>query len=77
MVPADRLLEEAAEIAVTVALDKQTRGRAAREAVNRADDTSLREGVLLERRLFHALFVGRDPSEGMGAFLKKLLRPSI
>ena len=44
---------------------------AAKEAVNRAEETSLTEGMLFERRLFHALFATEDQKEGMAAFLEK------
>ena len=44
---------------------------AVKETVNRAYETTLREGVLFERRVFHALFATEDQSEGMAAFLEK------
>jgi enoyl-CoA hydratase/carnithine racemase len=44
---------------------------AAKEALNRAYETSLSEGVLFERRAFHAMFATRDQKEGMAAFLEK------
>jgi enoyl-CoA hydratase len=44
---------------------------AVKEAVNRAEETTLREGLLFERRLFHALFATEDQGEGMSAFLEK------
>jgi enoyl-CoA hydratase len=44
---------------------------AVKEAVNRAYETPLSEGLLFERRLFHALFATEDQSEGMSAFLEK------
>lgn len=50
---------------------------AACQAVNRADETSLREGVFLERRFPHGLFAGRARPEGLGALLKRPHRPSI
>ncbi|MFG6202487.1 enoyl-CoA hydratase-related protein [Nonomuraea sp. JJY05] len=71
VVPADRLLEEATQIAATIASFSKPAAVAAREAVNRADETSLREGTLFERRVFHALFAGDDQTEGMRAFLEK------
>ena len=43
----------------------------AKEAVNRAFETSLAEGVLFERRVFHALFATKDQKEGMAAFVEK------
>jgi enoyl-CoA hydratase/carnithine racemase len=44
---------------------------AAKEAVNRAYEMPLAEGLLFERRLFHALFATEDQKEGMQAFLEK------
>ena len=44
---------------------------AAKEAVNRAFESSLAEGVLFERRVFHALFATDDQKEGMAAFVAK------
>jgi enoyl-CoA hydratase len=44
---------------------------AVKEAVNRAYETPLNEGLLFERRLFHALFATEDQAEGMSAFLEK------
>ena len=43
----------------------------AKEAVNRAYETTLAEGVRFERRLFHALFATEDQKEGMAAFVEK------
>ena len=71
VVPADRLMAEAAEAAAAIASFSKPAAMVAREAVNRAEETSLREGVLFERRVFHALFAGADQSEGMGAFIEK------
>ena len=45
--------------------------RALKEAVNRSYETTLREGLLFERRLFHALFATEDQAEGMAAFAEK------
>ncbi len=42
-----------------------------KEAVNRAEETTLAEGLRFERRLFHALFGSEDQKEGMAAFLEK------
>jgi enoyl-CoA hydratase len=44
---------------------------AAKEAVNRAFETSLAEGVNFERRIFHSLFATEDQKEGMKAFVEK------
>jgi enoyl-CoA hydratase len=43
----------------------------AKEAVNRAFETSLSEGIRFERRIFHAAFATEDQKEGMGAFAEK------
>jgi enoyl-CoA hydratase len=71
VVPDDRLMEEAAEAAAAIASYGRTAVRAAREAVERALEVGLREGLLFERRTFHALFATEDQSEGMRAFLDK------
>mgnify|MGYP000916069524 CR=1 FL=1 len=44
---------------------------AAKEAVHRADEMTLAEGILFERRLFQSLFATEDQKEGMRAFLEK------
>ncbi|MCY4260755.1 MAG: enoyl-CoA hydratase-related protein [Rhodobacteraceae bacterium] len=44
---------------------------ALKEAINRAEEVSLREGLLHERRLFHSLFATNDRAEGMQAFVEK------
>ncbi|MGO4758676.1 enoyl-CoA hydratase-related protein, partial [Streptomyces sp. 2MCAF27] len=71
IVPDDQLMAEAAEVAATIASYGRTAVRAAREAVERALEVGLREGLLFERRTFHALFATEDQSEGMRAFLDK------
>ncbi|MDX3227694.1 enoyl-CoA hydratase-related protein [Streptomyces sp. ME19-01-6] len=71
IVPDDRLMEEAVEVAAAIASYGRTAVRAAREAVERALEVGLREGLLFERRTFHALFATEDQSEGMRAFLDK------
>lgn len=42
-----------------------------KESVNRAYETTLREGLLFERRVFHSLFASDDQAEGMNAFMEK------
>jgi enoyl-CoA hydratase len=71
VVPTDRLLEEALATAETIAGFSRVAVLAAKEAVNRAFETPLAEGVRFERRLFHALFATADQKEGMAAFLEK------
>jgi enoyl-CoA hydratase len=71
VVPAARLLEEALAAAATIASFSLPSVMMAKEAVNRAFESPLAEGMLFERRLFHALFATDDQKEGMAAFLEK------
>ena len=67
----DKLLEEALKLADKIAAQSRPAALAAKEAVNRAFESSLAEGVRFERRLFHALFSTEDQKEGMAAFVEK------
>ncbi|GAB3431271.1 enoyl-CoA hydratase [Actinophytocola sediminis] len=71
VVPAESLLAEAAAAAATIASYSKPVTMVAREAVERALEVGLTEGVLFERRTFHALFAADDQKEGMAAFLEK------
>ena len=71
VVPAKKLMEEARAAADKIAEKSALTAMAVKEAVNRSYETTLREGLLFERRLFHALFATEDQSEGMSAFLEK------
>src|SRR5215813_4441247 len=71
VVPAANLMEEAMKVAETIAAMSLPAVLAAKEAVNRAFETSLAEGVRFERRVFHALFSTHDQKEGMAAFVAK------
>ncbi|MEE4118141.1 MAG: enoyl-CoA hydratase [Paracoccaceae bacterium] len=71
VVPSKKLMDEAMEAAGKIAEKSQLTAMAVKESVNRAYETPLREGLLFERRLFHALFATEDQKEGMGAFLEK------
>ena len=71
VVPAKKLLEVAMEAARKIAAKSALTVMAVKEAVNRSYETPLREGLLFERRLFHALFATEDQKEGMAAFLDK------
>ena len=75
VLPAAELEAEALKTAATIAAKSQLAVMAAKEAVNRAAETTLREGILHERRLFHALFATQDQKEGMAAFVEK--RPAV
>jgi enoyl-CoA hydratase len=71
IVPAAKLLEDALAAAATIASFSLPSVMMAKEAVNRAFESPLSEGMLFERRLFHALFATDDQKEGMAAFLEK------
>jgi enoyl-CoA hydratase len=71
VVPLASLLDEAIKTAETVASMSLPSVLAAKEAVNRAFETSLAEGVRFERRVFHSLFATADQKEGMAAFIEK------
>ncbi|MCB2124602.1 MAG: enoyl-CoA hydratase [Rhodobacteraceae bacterium] len=71
VVPAVKLLPEAMGAARKIAEKSALATLAAKEAVNRSYETTLTEGILFERRLFHGLFATEDQKEGMSAFLEK------
>src|SRR5712671_1433771 len=71
VVPADKLIEEALAAAERIAEFSLPSVMMAKEAVNRAYESPLAEGMLFERRLFHALFATEDQKEGMAAFVEK------
>ena len=71
IVPYEKLAEEALGAALVIANFSQVAVMAAKESVNRAFESGLSDGVMFERRLFHALFATADQKEGMDAFLAK------
>lgn len=71
VVPAQNLMEEAMKAAVKISEKSMITVMAVKECVNRAYETTLREGILFERRVFNALFSTEDQKEGMQAFLEK------
>jgi enoyl-CoA hydratase len=71
VVPAAELLDEALKAAQTIASMSMPVAMMTKEAINRADEMGLAEGVRFERRVFHALFATADQKEGMAAFLDK------
>jgi len=71
VVPADKLLEEALSAAATIAAFSLPVVMMIKESVNRAFESSLNEGLLFERREFHAAFALADQKEGMAAFVEK------
>ncbi len=71
VVPAEKLLEEALAAGAAIAQFSLPAVMMAKEAVQRAYEVPLAEGLLFERRLFHSLFASADQKEGMSAFLEK------
>lgn len=71
VVPAEKLVDEALAAAKKIASFSQPIAMMAKEAVNRAFETTLAEGVRFERRLFHSMFATEDQKEGMAAFVEK------
>ena len=71
VVPYDKLMDEALGAALVISDFSQLAVMAAKESVNRAFESGLSDGVMFERRLFHALFATNDQKEGMDAFVNK------
>jgi enoyl-CoA hydratase len=71
VVPMDKLMDEALAAALVIADMPRLAVMAAKESVNRAFEGGLSDGVMFERRMFHALFATADQKEGMDAFLNK------
>lgn len=71
VVPAKKLIEEARSAAVKITEKSLLATMGAKDAVNRAFETTLAEGLNYERRLFQSLFATEDQKEGMGAFVEK------
>jgi enoyl-CoA hydratase len=75
VVPAADLLAEALKAAETIAAKSLPIAMMTKEAVNRAFEGALSEGLRYERRVFHAMFATEDQKEGMAAFVEK--RPPV
>jgi enoyl-CoA hydratase len=71
VVPAASLMNEAMQVAETIGSMSLPAVLSAKEAVNRAFESPLTEGLRFERRIFHALFATEDQKEGMAAFIAK------
>jgi enoyl-CoA hydratase len=71
VVPAASLMDETMKLAAAIASLSLPSVLAAKEAVNRAFETPLSEGLRFERRIFHGLFATQDQKEGMAAFIAK------
>jgi len=71
VLPADKLMEEAKAAAKKIASQSQPIAMMTKETVNAAYETTLRQGITFERRLFHSMFATGDQKEGMAAFVEK------
>ena len=71
VVPLKRLAEVSLSIAIKIAEKSQISVKAVKESVNRSYETTLSEGLLFERRVFHSMFATEDQKEGMTAFIEK------
>jgi len=71
VVPVDKLMEETLGAALMICEFSQLAVMAAKESVNRSFESGLSDGVMFERRMFHALFATADQKEGMDAFVNK------
>jgi enoyl-CoA hydratase len=71
IVPAVELLDTALKVAAQIADYSQPAALMVKESINRAEETTLSEGIRFERRLFHAAFATEDQKEGMSAFVAK------
>lgn len=71
VVPAEELLDDALRTAETIAANSRIAGMMVKEVVNTAYETTLAQGILFERRVFHSVFGSEDQKEGMSAFVGK------
>jgi len=71
VVTLDKLMDEALSAAHSICDYSQMAVMSAKESINRAFESSLSDGVMFERRMFHALFATEDQKEGMDAFVNK------
>jgi enoyl-CoA hydratase len=71
VVPVDQLMEEALGVAAKIAAYSLPVVMMLKESINRAYESTLSEGILFERRLFHSQFALEDQKEGMAAFVEK------
>ncbi|TFL18953.1 enoyl-CoA hydratase [Jannaschia formosa] len=71
VVPAKKLMDEAMAAAGKIAEKSMVTATAVKEAVNQSQEMGLSQGLLFEKRLFHALFASEDRTEGMSAFVEK------
>ena len=65
------LAAEAGKVAAKIASMSLPAAMMTKETINRAYEMTLSEGILFERRVFHAMFATEDQKEGMSAFVEK------
>ncbi len=71
VVATDKLMDETLAAALMICEYSQMATMAAKESINRAFEGTLSDGIMFERRMFHAMFATADQKEGMDAFLNK------
>jgi enoyl-CoA hydratase len=71
VVPLDKLMEETLAAALMICEYSQISVMAAKESVNKSFESTLADGIMFERRMFHAMFATTDQKEGMDAFVNK------
>lgn len=71
IVPVEKLLDDALQTAEAIASNSKIAGTMVKEVINAAYETTLSQGVLFERRVFHSVFSSADQKEGMSAFVEK------
>jgi len=71
VVPVKRLMEVTLDVATKITEKSQISIKAVKDSVNRSYETTLAEGLLFERRVFHSMFATDDQKEGMAAFVEK------
>ncbi|CAH1117603.1 unnamed protein product [Phaedon cochleariae] len=69
--PVEKVLEESIKLGEKIASNSQIANMVAKECCNAAYETTLKEGLHLEKRMFHATFATKDQKEGMAAFVEK------
>lgn len=69
--PVDKLLDESIKLGEKIASNSQIINSVAKECVNVAYESTLREGLHFEKRMFHGCFATKDQKEGMTAFIEK------
>jgi len=71
IVPAKTLIEDALATAAKIADKSAISAMAAKDAVKKSYETTMREGILFERQTFYSMFATDDQTEGMAAFMEK------